>query len=132
MKISYKLTKRTTKTVKFEKKLKLYIIKFKNICSNMSTSDNIVHSIFTYKLMRLVSNLQLPIEQKKQAKTSNSRKNWARKVSKALKSKRFNKLFPVSNNFFNSNEILLFQQYNFKKSSIWRNTLEQQNFWENS
>ena len=64
MKISYKLTKRTTKTEKFEKKLKMYIINFKTIRYKLSASGNIIHSVFNYKFMRPVSNLRLPKEQK--------------------------------------------------------------------
>ena len=66
MKISYKLTKRTTKTEKFEiKELKMFIINFKTIHYELSASGNIIHSIVNYKLMRPVSNLRLPKELEK-------------------------------------------------------------------
>ena len=89
MKVSYNLTKRTIKTEKFEKDLKMYIINFKTICYKLTASGNIIHSIQNYKLMRPVSNLRLPKEQK-QAKTANSEKKIDReKVSKSLKKLKF-------------------------------------------
>ena len=77
MKISYKLTKRTTKTEKFEKNGKMYIINFKTISHKLSPLGNIFHSIFNYQLMRLVSNLGLLKEQKTR-KTTNSGKKIER------------------------------------------------------
>ena len=68
------MTKKPTKTEKFEKYLKMYIINFKTIRYELTASGNISHSILNYKLMRNVSNLGLPKKQK-QAKTANSRKN---------------------------------------------------------
>ena len=59
MKISYNLTKRTRKTKKFEKKLKMYLINFKTISYKLSALGNIIHSIFNYKPMRPVSKLRL-------------------------------------------------------------------------
>ena len=98
MKISYRLTKENNKTEKIDKKLKKYIIYFKTIRYKPSALGNIIHSIFKYKLMRPVSNLRLPKEQK--TKTSKfKKKNRARKVSKAYKSELFNKIFLVSNIF---------------------------------
>ena len=67
-----KLTKRT-KTGKFEKALKIYIIIFKTICCKLTVSCDISQSILNYKLMRLVSILRLPRE-KKTGKTANSKK----------------------------------------------------------
>ena len=67
--ISYSLTKRTTKTEKFEKYLKTYIINIKTIRYKLAASSNIIHSTLNYKLMRPVSNLRLPNEQK-QPKTA--------------------------------------------------------------
>ena len=50
--ISYKLTKRTTKT---EKSLKTYdIINFKTIPYKLTASGNIIHLIVSYKFMRPV------------------------------------------------------------------------------
>ena len=69
----YNLTKKTTKTEKFENHLKMYIINFKTIRYELTPLGNIIHSILNYKFMRLVSNLGLRKEQK-QAKTANSRK----------------------------------------------------------
>ena len=45
-KISSKLTKRTTKTEKFEKKMKMYITNFKTVRLKLSASDKNIHSIF--------------------------------------------------------------------------------------
>ena len=75
MKISYKLTKRTTKTEKFEKKMKIYVINIKTILYKLSASGNIIHSIFNYKLTRPVSNLRLPKEQKSRKKQQIQEKN---------------------------------------------------------
>ena len=77
MKISYILTKRT-KTKKFEKYLKTYTKNFKTKGYKMTALDNIINSILSYKLRRLVSNLRLPKEQK-QAKTATSRKKLSEK-----------------------------------------------------
>ena len=65
-----------TKTEKFEKYLKLYIINFKTIRYELTAPGNIIHLILTYEshsfdpqlreLMRPVSNLGLPKEQKQQ------------------------------------------------------------------
>ena len=74
MKISYNLTKRTTKTKKFKNYLKMYIINFKTKGYELTASGNLINSILNYKLTRLISNLRLPKEQK-QAKTAISRKN---------------------------------------------------------
>ena len=78
MKISYKLTKTTTKTEKFEKALKMYnIINSQTIRYKLSASVNIIHSIFNYKLMRPVSTLRLPKEnrQKQQIRKKESEKS---------------------------------------------------------
>ena len=65
MKMSYNLTKRTTKIEKFEKTLKVYNIKiFRTVCYKLTATSNIILSIFIYKPMRPVSNLRLPKEQK--------------------------------------------------------------------
>ena len=45
--------------------MKMNIITFKAIRYKPSASGNIIPSIFNYKLMRPVSNLRLPKEQKK-------------------------------------------------------------------
>ena len=63
MKISYNLTKRTTKSEKFEKYLKIYL-NFKTIRYELTASGNINHLFFNDKLIRTVSNLRLPKEQK--------------------------------------------------------------------
>ena len=103
LKISYNLTKRKTKTEKLEKKMKMYI-NFKTIRYKLSASGNIVHSIFNYKLMRSVSNLRLPKEQKK-GKTANSRK----KLRTVPKAKSFQKKTSLIANLFpNNNGIFLF------------------------
>ena len=94
MKISYKLRKKTTKTEKFEKHLKVYIINFKTKSYELTASGNIINSTLNYKLKRVVSNLRLPKKQK-QAKIAISRKKRARKVSKALKNKLFPKNFSM-------------------------------------
>ena len=64
MKVSYELTKRTTKIEKFEKKLKMYIINFNTIRYELGALGNIIHSIFNYNYIGPVSNLRLPKEQK--------------------------------------------------------------------
>ena len=71
MKVSYNLTKRTTKTEKFEKCLKMYIINLKIKGCNLTKSvgGNIIISILSYKPKRLVSYLRLPKEQE-QANTA--------------------------------------------------------------
>ena len=66
MKISYNLTKRTTKFEKFENYLKMLIINFKTIRYVLTALGNIFHSIPNDKPMRLVSNLRLLKEQKQQ------------------------------------------------------------------
>ena len=66
MKISYNLTKRTTKTEKLEKYFKMFIINFITICYKLTGSGNINHSIINYKPMRPVINLRLPKEQEQQ------------------------------------------------------------------
>ena len=64
--ISYKMTKRTTKTAKFEKSLKMYnIINFKTIRYKLTASGKINHLIGIYKFMRTVSTLRLLKELKK-------------------------------------------------------------------
>ena len=53
MKISYKLTKTTTKTEKFGKSLQMCnIINFKTIRYKMTATGNIIHSMLNYKFMR--------------------------------------------------------------------------------
>ena len=60
MRISYKLTKRTTKTGKTEKFLKKYnIINVMTIRYKLTASGNIVHTALDYKLMRPVNILRL-------------------------------------------------------------------------
>ena len=78
MKISYNLTKRTTKTKKFENYLKMYIINFKTKGYELTASGNIKNTILNNKRKRLVSIFRLPKEQK-QAKTAISRKKLSEK-----------------------------------------------------
>ena len=77
MRLSYKLTKRTTKTEKIKKSLKILemykIINFKTIRSKLTASSDIIHSILINKLIRPISFLLQPKEGKKQ-KTANSKK----------------------------------------------------------
>ena len=56
----------------------MYIINFKTIRYNLSASGDIIHSIFNYKLMRPVSNLRLPKEQKKTGKNCKFKKKIER------------------------------------------------------
>ena len=64
--ISYKMTKRTTKTAKFEKSLKMYnIINFKTIRYKLTALGKIIHLIGIYNFMRPVSTLRLLKELKK-------------------------------------------------------------------
>ena len=90
MKISYNLTKRTTKTEKKEKYFKMFIIIFKTIRYKLTASGNINHSILKYKPMRPVISLWLPEEQKQQIQ-----EKIEREVSKALK-KMKNSSFPIT------------------------------------
>ena len=57
---------KTKQKLKKLKKNEMCIIK--TIRYKLSALGNIIHSIFNYKLMRPVSNLRLPKEQKKQEK----------------------------------------------------------------
>ena len=75
MKVSYKLTKRRKKTKNFKIKLEMYIVNFRSTRNKLSASGNINHSIFKYKLMRAVSNLWLPEEQKNRKKPQIQEKN---------------------------------------------------------
>ena len=59
MRISYKLTKRTTKTKKIKKHLKISIISFKTIHLELTALVEIAYSILLNKVLRPVSNLQL-------------------------------------------------------------------------
>ena len=45
MKISYNLTKRTTKNEKLEKNFNIFIINFKTSCYKLTASGNIIHSM---------------------------------------------------------------------------------------
>ena len=66
MRISNKLTKKTTKTEEFKKLLELYnIINFENICNKMAALGNINPLILNYKLLRPVSILRLPKDSRK-------------------------------------------------------------------
>ena len=75
MKISYNLTKRTTKNEKFEKNFNMFIISFKTIRYQLTASGSIIHSIFKWKPMGAVSNLRLPKEQNSKLKTKLSEKS---------------------------------------------------------
>ena len=94
--LSYMLTKRTTKTEKIEKSLKMYNINFKNIYHKLTASGRINHLVVNYKFMRPVSILRQPREKK--AKTTNS-KNWATKMSKPLENELFSEIFSIFNYF---------------------------------
>ena len=66
MRISYKLTKKTTKTEKFKKSLEMFnMIKFETIRYKMTASGNVNPWILIYKLLRHVSILRLPKVKKK-------------------------------------------------------------------
>ena len=84
MKISYNLTKRTTKTRYCENYLKMYIRNFKTKSYELKVSGNIFISILNYKLKRLVSSLRLTKEQKR-AKTAISRKKLSEKSVEGIK-----------------------------------------------
>ena len=74
--ISYKLSKKTTKTEKFEKSLKLYNINFMTIRHKLTDSCNIINSILKYKVMKTVSILWLNTrkQQIKKARKKSSEK----------------------------------------------------------
>ena len=95
---SYKLTKSTTKTEKFEKSLKIYIIiNSKTICSKLTGSGNIIHLFGNYIFMSTVSILRLPRERKKAIKQTE--KKYARKLSRLLENALFSKIFIILNFF---------------------------------
>ena len=74
------------KKEKIENSLKNYMIKsLQTICYKLAALRNIIHSIFTYKLMRPVSILG-PLKKNRQ-KERFQIKNLARKVSKTSKMK---------------------------------------------
>ena len=61
--IRYKLTKRTTKTEKFEKSLIMYnIVILKSICYKLTAGGKIFLLIGNYKFKRPVTILRLPKE----------------------------------------------------------------------
>ena len=110
MKVSYNLTKRTTKTEKVEKYFKMFIINFKTIRYKLTASGNINHSILNYKPMRPVINLWLPKEQKQQ-----NQEKLSEKSVEGIKKMKFSlKTLPLPI-IFKSNGISLFYQYYFKK-----------------
>ena len=115
---SYNLTRKATKTEKLEKYLKMYIINFKTNHFKQTASSNIVHSVLNYKLMRPVSKIQLPKEQK-QAKQQIHEKKLTEKCAEG-------KLI------IKSNGIQFFINITSKNQQIWTNALEPRNFWENS
>ena len=78
LKISYNLTKRTTKTEKLEKYFKMFFINYKTIRYKLTASDNINHSIFNYKPMRSVFNIRLPKEQEQQLQEKTEREKCRR------------------------------------------------------
>ena len=96
--ISYKLMKRTTKSEKFEKSLKMYdIINFQTIRYRLTALCKIFHLIVNYKFTRPVSILRLPKEKK--ALTENSKK-LSEKSVKAIREWTFQrKSFLFSVNF---------------------------------
>ena len=94
----YNLTEKTTKTVKFEKYLKMYIVNFKTIPYKLTALGNIIHSIINHKLMRPVSSLRLP-KNKNRQKTANSRKKFTEKSVEGIKTEFFTKTFPFLINF---------------------------------
>ena len=99
MKISYNLSKRRTKTEKFENYFKMYIINLKTKGYELTALGNIINSILNYKLKRLVINLRLPKEQK-QAKTAIA------KSVEGIKNSPFTKIFFYIQKIFNRNWIL--------------------------
>ena len=68
MKVSYKLVKRTTKTEKYEKSLILYIPHSRTILYEVKGLGNIKHAVRIHRLIKSVSSLRLPKEQKKRRK----------------------------------------------------------------
>ena len=129
MKISYILTKRTTKTEKFEKYLKMYTQNFRTIHYKLAASVKIIHSILNCKLVRPVSNLYLPKEQK-QAKTANSGEKIDQekcgrhlKMNHSLTTSIFSIYFSFAMGFF------FFINITSTNPQIWTNTLEPRNSW---
>ena len=66
MRISYNLTKRITKTEKFEKYFEMFITNFKTFRYKLTASGNLNHFIPNEKPMRPVINLRLYKKQKQQ------------------------------------------------------------------
>ena len=88
-KISYNLTKRTTKTEKLENYFKMFIINFKTIRYKLTASGNINHSILNYKPMRPVINLRLPKDQDQQIQENIKREKCRRHQKNELFTKHF-------------------------------------------
>ena len=66
MRISYKLTKKTTNTEKYKKILEMYnVINFETIRYKKTTSGNLNPWLLIYKFLRHVSFLRLPKVKKK-------------------------------------------------------------------
>ena len=118
MKISYNLTKRTTKTEKFENYLKLYIINFKTKGYELTASGSIIISILNYKLKRLVRILRLHKEQK-----TGKNSNFKKKIEREKCRRHYKMIFSLktslcSNNFLTEMEFFCFYQNVFKKSNM--------------
>ena len=72
------------------------IVTFVTIRYKLTASGNITRSILNYKLMRLISILRLHKEQRKQEKTTNSKKMSEKSVEqKATKNENFSKTFSI-------------------------------------
>ena len=125
------LTKKTTKIEKFEENLKMYIVNSKIIRYKLTAWGKSFHFILNYKLMRPVSILRLAKEQKRESKSAISwKKNWAKKLSKAIKMNFSENSFLLSIIFWSNG--ILFNYITSKNHNIWTNLLEPRNFWENS
>ena len=88
------MKKRTTKTEKFEKYFKMFIINFKTIRYKLTALGKIIHSILNDKPMRPLSNLRLPKEQKQQIQ-----EKIEQEKSQALKNEHFAKNSSIFNYF---------------------------------
>ena len=65
--------------------MEMYIINFKTIRYKLSDSGNMIHSFFTYKLMRPVSYLRLPKDQKTGKNSKFKKKKLSEKSVEGIK-----------------------------------------------
>ena len=102
--MSYNLTKRTKKTVKFAKKLQYDYQKFKTIRYKLTASGNLILLMLDQKPMRTVSSLGLPKEQKLQIHENIERE----KCRRYKRNEPFTKNSSIFNQYLRALRFLLF------------------------